>query len=68
MQVLIEESTIMPDYTMKNLYNQGLYEDAIAFASEPDIRDGFTDWDYLVLIFRWVLWVFLDKLVSQRSK
>ena len=37
----------MPDYTMKNLYSQGRYEDAIAYASETKIRDGFTEWDYL---------------------
>lgn len=39
----------MPDYTMRNFHSNGQYEDAIAYASDPDIRAGFTDWDYLFL-------------------
>ena len=39
----------MPDYTMKNLYSQGQYEDAIEYASDAEVRGGFTEWDYLFL-------------------
>ena len=39
----------MPDYTMKNMYNQGRYEDAIVYASDPGVRYGLTEWDYLFL-------------------
>ena len=39
----------MPDYTMKNLYSQGRYEDAIGYASDAEVRGGFTEWDYLFL-------------------
>jgi len=35
----------MPDYTMKNLYSQGRYEDAIEYASDAEVRGGFTEWD-----------------------
>lgn len=39
----------MIDYTMKNLYDQGRYEEAIAYASECSVIDNFTEWDYLFL-------------------
>ena len=39
----------MPDYTIKNMYDQGKYEDAIAYAKDAAVRDNFTEWDYFYL-------------------
>ena len=39
----------MPDYAMKDIYNRGEYETGIEYASNPDVRASFTEWDYLFL-------------------
>ena len=39
----------MPDYTMKNYYNSGEFEKGIEYATDPNNRSSFTEWDYLFL-------------------
>ncbi len=39
----------MPDYTMKNFYNQRKYEDAVEYASDATVRESFSEWDYVFL-------------------
>ncbi len=39
----------MPEFSMKNYYDEGRYAEAIAFASDAAKRNAFSEWDYLFL-------------------
>ena len=39
----------MPDFSMKDFYKSGHYVEAIAYAENINIREGFNEWDYLFL-------------------
>lgn len=40
---------VMPDFSMKDFYKSGHYVEAIAYAENINIREGFNEWDYLFL-------------------
>ena len=39
----------MPEYMMKNLFNDGKYQEAISLASDLAVRNQFNEWDYFFL-------------------